>query len=72
MIRKLILPALAATMLAGCVTGYTYRGAAGGGDGRSVRAFGRAVGVLESAQSRQCRGAALGICCGFAAQHLKK
>jgi len=32
MIRKLILPALAATMLAGCVTGYTYRGAAGGGD----------------------------------------
>ena len=32
MIRKLILPALAATMLAGCVTGYTYRGAGGGGD----------------------------------------
>jgi len=32
MIRKFVLPALAATMLAGCVTGYTYRGAGGGGD----------------------------------------
>ena len=32
MIRKLLLPALAATMLAGCITGYTYRGGAGGGD----------------------------------------
>jgi hypothetical protein len=32
MIRKLLLPALAATLLAGCVTDYTYRGGAGGGD----------------------------------------
>ena len=32
MIRKLLLPALAATMLAGCMTDYTYRGGAGGGD----------------------------------------
>lgn len=32
MLRKLLLPALAATLLAGCVTGYTYRGHGGSGD----------------------------------------
>jgi hypothetical protein len=30
MIRKLLLPTLAATLLAGCITDYTYRGAGGG------------------------------------------
>lgn len=32
MLRKLLLPALAATLLAGCVTGYTYRGQGASGD----------------------------------------
>ncbi|MFC3550777.1 hypothetical protein ACFOLC_07060 [Lysobacter cavernae] len=32
MIRKLLLPVLAATLLAGCVTDYTYRGNGGRGD----------------------------------------
>ena len=32
MLRKTLLAALAATTLAGCATGYSYRGGAGGGD----------------------------------------